>query len=86
MRFSIGSAEGKYFSTTAEGAASYAQQAFYGLNDPPYTLIRTEAPSDLLQQLEIQAVDRGIPAVVVPNQALPGLTPQILHYFPLPPS
>ena len=81
----VGSAEGKYFSTTAEGAASYAKQAFYGFNDPPYTLIRTEASSGLLQQLEIQAVDRGIPAVVVPNQALPGLTPQILHYFPLPP-
>jgi len=81
----VGSAEGKYFSTTAEGAASYAKQAFYGFNDPPYTLIRTEASSGLLQQLEIQAVDRGIPAVVVPNQALPGLMPQILNYFPLPP-
>ena len=81
----LGSAEGKYFSTTAEGAASYAKQAFYGFKDPPHTLIRTEAPSGLLEQLAIQAVDRGIPAVVVPNQALPGLTPQILHYFPLPP-
>jgi len=81
----LGSAEGKYFSTTAEGAASYAKQAFYGFNDPPYTLIRTEAPSGLLQQLAVQAVDRGIAAVVVPNQALPGLIPQIVHYFPLPP-
>lgn len=80
----LSSAEGKYFSTTAEGAASYAKQAFYGFNDPPHTLIRTEAPSGLVQQLEIQAVDRGIPAVVVPNQALPGLTPQIMNYFPLP--
>ena len=46
----VGSAEGKYFSTIAEGAASYAKQAFYGFNDPPYTLISTEAPSGLLQQ------------------------------------
>ena len=81
----LGSAEGKYFATTAEGAASYAKQAFYGFQDPPYTLIRVEAPGSLLQQLGIQAVDRGIPAVVVPNQALPRLTPQILDYFPLPP-
>ena len=79
----LGSAEGKYFSTTAEGAASYAQQAFYGFKDPPYTLMRTAAPSSLLQQLGIQAVDRGIPTVVVPNQALPELMPQILSYFPL---
>jgi len=80
----LGSAEGKYFSTTAEGAASYAKQAFYGFKDPPYTLIRVEAPGSLLQQLGIQAVDRGISTVVVPNHALPGLLPQVLHYFPLP--
>jgi hypothetical protein len=30
----LGAAEGKYFSTTAEGAASYAKQAFYGFKDP----------------------------------------------------
>ena len=80
----LGSAEGKYFSTTAEGAASYAKQAFYGFKDPPYTLIKTAAPVSLLQQLGIQVVDREIPTVVIPNVALPGLIPQILHYFPLP--
>jgi filamentous hemagglutinin len=80
----LGSAEGKYFSTTAEGAASYAKQAFYGFKDPPYTLIRAEAPGSLLQQLGIQVVAQGIPTMVVPNPALPRLIPQILHYFPLP--
>ena len=80
----LGAAEGKYFSTTAEGAASYAKQAFYGFKDPPYALIRTEVPTRVLQQLSIQVVDRGVPAVVIPNQALPGLMPQILSYFPLP--
>lgn len=73
----LGSAEGKYFSTTAEGAASYAKQAFYGFKDPVYTLIRTVMPSSLLQQLGVQAVDQGVPAVVMPNQALSGLMPQI---------
>ena len=48
----LGSAEGKYFSTTAEGAASYAKQAFYGFKDPPYTLIRAEAPGSLLLQVD----------------------------------
>jgi hypothetical protein len=80
----LGSAEGKYFSMTAEGAASYAKQAFYGFKDPAYILIRSVVPSSLLQQLEVQAVDRGVPAIVIPNQALPGLIPQILYYCPLP--
>jgi hypothetical protein len=29
----LGAAEGKYFSTTAESAASYAKQAFYGFKE-----------------------------------------------------
>ena len=80
----LGAAEGKYFSTTAEEAASYAKQAFYGFKDPPYTLIRTEVSTSVLEQLSIQVVDRGVPAVVVPNQVLSGLMPQIVSYFPLP--
>ena len=80
----LGSAEGKYFSTTAEGAASYAKQAVFGFGDQPYTLIKTEIQGSLFRQLTVQSVDRGIPAVVVPNSLLPGLTPRILNYFPLP--
>ncbi|MBF0548611.1 MAG: RHS repeat-associated core domain-containing protein [Candidatus Riflebacteria bacterium] len=81
----LGSAEGKYFSTTADGASSYAKQAYYGFKDPPYTLIKTEAPKDLLEKLGVTTVDRNVPAVVVPNEALPLLKPQVLNYFPLPP-
>jgi len=80
----LGAAEGKYFSRRLKGQASYAKQAFYGFKDPPYTLIRTEVPTSVLQQLSIQVVDGGVPAVVIPNQVLPGLMPQILSYFPLP--
>ncbi len=79
-----GSAEGKYFSTTAEGAASYAKQAFYGFNDPPYTLVKTEVPTNTLSLLKILTVDGNVPAVVVPDDSLPGLTPEILNYSPLP--
>lgn len=80
----LGSAEGKYFSTTAEGAASYAKQAFYGFGDPPYTLVRTEVPNSLLRQVPISLVDRNVPAIVLPNNALSGLVPQVLGHAPIP--
>jgi hypothetical protein len=80
-----GSAEGKYFSTPAEGAASYAKQAFYGFNDPPYTLVKTEVPTNTLSLLKILMVDGDVPAVVVPDDSLLGLTPEILDYSPIPP-
>lgn len=79
----LGSAEGKYFSTTAEGAASYAKQAVKGFGDPPYTLIRTDVPNNLLPRA--LTVDRNVPAVVLPNNVLPTLKPQVLNYFPIPP-
>jgi hypothetical protein len=79
-----GSAEGKYFAITAEGAASYAKQAFYGFDDPAYTLIKTEIPASTLSPLEIQTVDGNVPAVVVPNDSLRGLTPEILDDSPIP--
>src|SRR5436309_3646246 len=36
----LGSAEGKYFTTSAEAASSYAKQAVSAFGDPPYTLIQ----------------------------------------------
>jgi RHS repeat-associated protein len=80
----LGSAEGKYFSTTAEGAASYAKQAFYGFGDPPYTLVRTELPNSLLGQFPVSLVDRNIPSMVLPNNVLPSLVPQALGHAPIP--
>lgn len=79
----LGSAEGKYFSTTAEGAASYAKQAVQGFGDPPYTLIQTEVPYNLLSPSTL--VDKNVPAIVLPNNVLRGLKPQVLDYFPVPP-
>ena len=80
----LGFAEGKYFSTTAEGAASYAKQAFYGLGDAPYTLVKTEVPNSLLGQFPISLVDRNVPAIVLPNSALPGLVPRVVSHSPIP--
>ena len=80
----LGSAEGKYFSSTAEGAASYARQAVKSFGDPPYTIVKTEVPSKLLNKLDHVLVDREVPGVFVPDNSLQGLTPVILNHSPLP--
>jgi len=76
--------ENKYFSTTAEGAASYGRQAYGKFGDTsPYTIIRTDAPTSIVPK--ITPVDSGVPAVVLPTDALPRLSPpQVLPYSPLP--
>jgi RHS repeat-associated protein len=75
--------ESKYFSTSAEGAASYAKQAFGKFGDTsPYTLIQTEVPNSLLPGAI--NVDRGIQTIVLPSEALPGLVPKVLNSAPIP--
>lgn len=76
--------EQKYFSATADGAASYARQAFGKMGDTsPYTIIKTDAPISLLPS--IHSVDRGVPAILVPTNVLPKLgPPQVLPYSPYP--
>jgi hypothetical protein len=81
----LGSAEGKYFTTSAADASSYAKQAVNGFGDPPYTIIKTEVPNTIFEGLTPATVDRGIPAWVVPNNRLPGLTPIIEPSMPIPP-
>ena len=78
------SIEGKYFTTTAQGAASYAKQAFYGFGDEAYTLVRTEVSSRIFSELDIHTVDTNVPAVIIAEEVLPMLTPEILNYFPIP--
>jgi hypothetical protein len=81
-------AEVKYFSTTAEGAASYARQTVgTGLYQGPYTIVRTEVPTNLVNSPLLRStVDRGIPTIVVPTQTLPRLAPPVtLPATPLPP-
>ena len=79
-----GSAEGKYFSLTGEGASSYAKQAVESFGDPPYTLVRTAIPQHVMTPAMRAHVDRGIPAVVVPDHLLPSLTPTIESSMPIP--
>jgi RHS repeat-associated protein len=80
--------EVKYFSETAEGATSYARQAYQAgglLYQGPYTVVRTQIPSDLITPIMRQVVDRGVPSVVVPTELLPMLAPtQALPFTPLP--
>ena len=77
--------QGKYFTTSENAAASYARQAVNGFGDPPYTIVSAKISESVLRQPGISAeVDRGIPAYVIPNGNLPGLTPYILNYSPLP--
>ena len=77
-----GSAEGKYFTNSAEDASSYAKQAVKAFGDQPYTIIKTKVPTSSLPSPV--SVDRGIPAYVLPNETLPGLKPEILNSMPIP--
>jgi RHS repeat-associated protein len=79
--------EVKYFSSTPEGAASYAQQTFgTGLYQGPYTIVGTQIQTNLIDSSMKVTVDRGIQTVVVPTQHLPALRPaQPFNFTPLPP-
>jgi hypothetical protein len=77
--------EVKYFSETAEGAASYARQAHSAFGDGPFTLVETRIPSNLITSGMRVTVDRGIRTVTVPTELLPQLSrPTIWNYTPLP--
>ncbi|NJM37554.1 MAG: hypothetical protein HC845_06645 [Akkermansiaceae bacterium] len=78
----LGSAEGKYFTTSSAHASDYAQQAVRGFGDAPYTTIRTQVPTSSLPLPT--SVDGGIPAYVIPNNALPGLKPTVLDSMAVP--
>lgn len=77
-----GSAEGKYFTTSAEHASDYAKQAVKAFGDAPYTTVKTKVPTSSLPSPV--SVDGGIPAYVVPNNALPGLKPSVLNSMAIP--
>lgn len=79
----LGNAEGKYFTTSIEGASSYAKQAVKGFGDPPYTLIRTQVPNSAINRAST-LVDGGIPAWVISDQQLEGLIPEVLHWMVVP--
>jgi len=69
------SAEGKYFTSSAIDASSYAKKAYYGFGDPCYTMISTKISEELLSSPV--RVDGHIPAYVLPESILKILTPTI---------
>lgn len=77
-----GSAEGKYFTNSAEQASSYAKQAVNAFGDAPYTTIKVDVPTSSLPNPV--SVDGGIPAYVIPNESLKGLKPQVLDSSAVP--
>ncbi|MEI8365576.1 MAG: DUF6531 domain-containing protein [Parachlamydiaceae bacterium] len=80
----LGDAEGKYFTTSIEGASSYAKKAVYGFGDPPYTLTRTSIPNNMLNGMPPTPVDGGIPAMVISDRMLEGLIPEIMTWMAIP--
>ena len=82
---SLSGLEVKYFSSTPQGAASYARQAVKGFGDAPYTLVETQIPRSALPADVLLQVDRSVPAVVLPNTHLPLLGPaRVWPFMPLP--
>ncbi|MDP1609355.1 MAG: RHS repeat-associated core domain-containing protein [Chlamydiales bacterium] len=80
----LGDAEGKYFTSSIEGASSYARQAVIGFGDPPYTLVRTQVPNNILNGIPPTLVDGGIPAWVIHDRNLEGLIPEIITWMTIP--
>jgi hypothetical protein len=79
-----GGLEGKYFTTSAQQAARYAREAVKAFGDAPYTMVQAHAPQSLLETPGMSAtIEKGIQAYHIPNQALPGLRPEILNYSPI---
>jgi RHS repeat-associated protein len=65
----------KYFSTTPQGAACYARQAFKAFpQDGPYTLVTSTISSDDLTPGMLASVDGGISTIVVPDYELSKLS------------
>lgn len=80
----LGSAEGKYFTTSAKEASAYAKQAVTAFGDQPYTIVSTEVSMSIFKGLLPASVDGGITAWVIPGMRLEGLTPKIFNFSPLP--
>lgn len=75
----------KYFSTTVEGAAWYAQAAHRAFGDGPFTIVETRLHASTISATMRVTVDGRIPTVTVSTTLLPHLRrPRILPYVPLP--
>ncbi|MCB9507766.1 MAG: hypothetical protein H6700_02610 [Myxococcales bacterium] len=77
--------EVKYFSTSAQGAASYARQAAQAFSDGPFTIVETSIADSLIAPTMRATVDRGIQTIVVGTEDLGALAPaRVWSYTPLP--
>lgn len=73
--------ETKYFSTTLEGARSYAAQAAAAFGEGPFAIVQSGIRSRLITtEMRVSGgVDRGISTVTVPTELLPKLSaPRVL--------
>jgi RHS repeat-associated protein len=75
----------KYFSTTQEGAACYANQATKAWPaEGPYSIVRTSIPNSVpIDPLDLVNVDRGIPARLIPTEQLPLLSRPVIVESPV---
>ena len=67
--------ESKYFSTTLEGAQSYADQATAAFGDGPFSFYSAQMPTSAITPEMTVTVDRGVNTVVVGTEDLPKLSP-----------
>ena len=70
--------EVKYFSTSLEGAQSYASQATSAFGDGPFSFVQTSIPTSSITPEMSVTVDRGIQTIVVPTGKLPGLSEPVI--------
>jgi hypothetical protein len=74
--------ETKYFASSPQGAASYANQAVTAFGDAPYDFVRTEIATSSLNPENFVQVDRGIETIVLTTEQLKNLSPpEILTYI-----
>ena len=68
--------ENKYFSSTPEGAASFAKKAQKAFGDGPYTIVETSIPQSAIKSSSRATVDQGIDAITVADDGLgPSFSP-----------
>ena len=75
--------ENKYFSTSLEGAQSFAEQASAAYGDGPYGIVATSIPAELITHEMECTVDQGaIPTITISSELLPELAPPEILYRP----
>ncbi len=70
--------ESKYFSTSLEGAQSYASQATSAFGDGPFSFVQTSIPTSSITSEMAVTVDSGIQTIVVPSAKLPSLSAPVI--------